>query len=580
MKNKDILNALGGIDPEFIADAEKFNAEKYNGENTAASVKKTPRIEWKKWTLAAACVCLAVIMVAALLPKLWTDPTPPTPSGSDIFYNENGELDEKLIFANLSQVVWDTSVTSPEEEKPLGQIYEWNGLRLEEELYNKLTTAGENDLFAVRVIYDGTALYERYSYFYEMNDAKEYLEQLKAEAKMLEEFKAEAEAFFTTGKTEDETKAFYDKCSEKYDVLLVKKFMPNGKYDSESVDKRLTELYKNIPDQNNIIDVNRVLLENKVLTSSHELMRISGLGTARLIDERVVIFASKRLLNLFLLNIKNVTFVDASEFIFALAPGYLAEKLEKMVDPPATGYYDPSENTSFAFSKLKFYSTRTEFTANLDVIKEMKRCYDYYDDLTFTVTYSGKIPAEKLEAMKYSSIEQSSDGSTVTVTVNYEDFDSEALKKLSRDTNVWRIFVSYPEGAEMGFGKNKIYFGYPGYDFTKPEILSVGKELVNDRDDIIERINRFPRYNNIDKTVNSKIVCRSRNGRETVIKTMERLGGNAFFNIKFTETSFAYVIYFYMKTETFNEYIDVIKSLSHMSEISSMKFELDTPNGP
>ena len=28
MKNKDILNALGGIDPEFIADAEKSSANR------------------------------------------------------------------------------------------------------------------------------------------------------------------------------------------------------------------------------------------------------------------------------------------------------------------------------------------------------------------------------------------------------------------------------------------------------------------------------------------------------------------------------------------------------------------------
>ena len=491
MKNKDILNALGGIDPEFIADAEKFNAEKYNGENTAASVRKTPRTEWKKWALAAACVCLAVIMVAALLPKLWTDPTPPTPSGSDIFYNENGELDEKLIFQNLSQVVWDTSVTSPEKEKTLGKIYEWNGLRVEEELYNKLITAGENDLFAVRVIYDGTALYERHSYFYEMEDAKAYLEQLQSEAKMLEEFKAEAEAFFTTAKTEGEAKAFYDKCSEKYGVLLVKKFMPDGNYDGESVDKKLTELYKNIPDQNNVIDVNRALLENKVLTSSHELMRIGGLNTVRLIDEQVVAFASGNLLKGLATHI-NPKY--KSEFIFTLAPAYLVEKLEDMVEPPANGYYDPSENTSFAFSKLKFYSTRTEFTANLDVIKEVKRCYDYYDDLTFTVTYSGKVPEDKLKAMKYSSIEQSSDGSTVTVTVNYADFNSDALKNLSRDTNVWRIFVSYPEAAETGFAKDKLYFGWPISGIWE-------KTPTNDRNEIVKRLEKMMSYQSSDPDI-------------------------------------------------------------------------------
>ena len=566
MKMNEWNEGLDHLDPDIV--------EKYLMRKEIYEKRKRAKATWLRIGVAAACVCLAVIMVAALLPKLWTDPTPPTPSGSDIFYNENGELDEKLIFANLSQVVWDTSVTSPEEEKPLGQIYEWNGLRLEEELYNKLTTAGENDLFAVRVIYDGTGLYERHSYFYEMNDAKEYLEQLKAEAKMLEEFKAEAEAFFTTGKTEDETKAFYDKCSEKYDVLLVKKFMPNGNYDGESVDKKLTELYKNIPDQNTIIDVNRALLENAVLLNSHGIVQSCGIKTARLIDESVVAFSSQKLLNLFLLNIKNVTFVDASEFIFALAPGYLAEKLEEMVDPPANGYYDPSESTSFAFSKLKFYSTRTEFTANLDVIKEVKRCYDYYDDLTFTVTYSGKIPAEKLEAMKYSSIEQSSDGSTVTVTVNYEDFDSEALKKLSRDTNVWRIFVSYPEGAEMGFAKETIRLGWPAH-------LGNGEKVYNDSKEIKNAIYKMRHYTNSDKLIAPYIVCQDNETADKIIDAIDSLEGDLYTVIHRSNNGITtkIVFTFRMDENTFDRIMEDIKALSRMSEVRSITFGMDPQAG-
>ena len=262
----------------------------------------------------------------------------------DIFYNENGELDEKLIFANLSQVVWDTSVTSPEEEEPLGQIYEWNGLRVEEQLYNKLTTAGENDLFAVRLIYDGTKLYERQSAYYKMLDAQAKLDQLKADSKKLEKFKSEIETFFLNDPTETEIKAFFDKCVANDNKAFAEKYINDGKYDGEALEKELTEIYKTIYDEEKNVAENKALADNGVLTECHDLIRVGGIKASHPIDEYVVMFASKKILNTFSQKIDDeYDKINSSErnpkegFIFTLAPNYLAEEFLQIVDPPAGG---------------------------------------------------------------------------------------------------------------------------------------------------------------------------------------------------------------------------------------------------
>ncbi len=550
-KYDKLIDAISDLDADLVAEHLKLKADlnritEINKNKEETKAQKKSAYTWRRWTLAAACLCLAVIMVAALLPKLWTDPTPPTPSGSDIFYNENGELDENLIFANLSQVVWDTSVTSPEEEKPLGKICEWNGLRLEEELYNKLITAGENDLFAVRLIYDGTKLYERQSAYYKMLDAQAKLDSLKTEAERLE--------------------ASYDG-------------------NDEVLGKELNAVYSDISEMEKQVAENKKLADNGVLTECHDLIRVCGIKASHPIDEYVVMFASKKILNTFSQKIDDeYDKINSSErnpkegFIFTLAPNYLAEEFSQIVDPPAGGDYDPNEKNKFAYTKLKFYSTETEFSANLDVIREIKKCYNYYDDLTFAVTYSGKIPAEKLEAMKYSDIEQSADGTTVTVTVNCADFDSDALKNLSRDTNVWRIFVSYPEGAEMGFAKDKIYFGWPAYDWDKiydPVTgTSSGEEMVNDRETILKKIDILMGYDHPksdDILVAFGVKGTDMDRFETVLKRGINLD---YYSMNYDSNFNTMVLHIKREGLNIDEFVKAIQNLSYDKEVGKILVSL------
>ena len=493
MTSERIFELMNNIDDDLILRAEKNKSNVY---------KKSAI--WLRIGVAAAYICLAVIMVAALLPRRWADPTPPTPSGSDIFYNENGELDEDLIFQNLNKVIWDQSVTSPEDEKPLGKIYEWNGLRLEEELYNLIINAGGNDVFAVRAIYDGKKLYEYNNVHYQtMLAAQEALDQLKADAEKLERFKSEAEVFVSTAPTDDEMKAFYDKCAGEYTQEFADKYIVDGRYDGKAVEKALSTIRDvNIPNQENAIAENKIQADEFVLYESEAIFRRGNVLTAYPIKNNLVMFASKNVLDNFSKRLDMIfgadsDFVSKDEYVFTLSPKYLAEELDSMVnrkpdnDEPSP---DPNEKTKFAFTKLKFYSTNEELKTIIKVIEEINKCYDFYDALTFTVTYSGKLPEEKLQAMKYSEIEQSKDDSTVTITVNYEDFDIEAMKALSCDKNVWRIFVSYPENAEMGFGKNKVYFSWPA-------VTGNGFSVFNNTDDIINRfmfLKNYPQYRRDD----------------------------------------------------------------------------------
>ena len=187
------------------------------------------------------------------------------------------------------------------------------------------------------------------------------------------------------------------------------------------------------------------------------------------------------------------------------------------------------------------------------------------------MTYSGKLPAEKLSAMEYSAINKSKDGTTVTVTVNYSNFDSEALKELSRDTNVKVIFVSYPEGAERGFAKDKIYFGYPGYDFSDPEILAEGKMLVNDRRTIIEKIELLSKYKNPHKNDNVFLIIGTNKRADEISDYVTKNCSDLYESIILGENGGLRII---ISQKNIIQFTETIRQLSYRSDVTSIRLEM------
>jgi len=80
MKNKDILRAINDIDWDMVEDARATDGMKSGGVKLTDKRKKIPKGFWTKGALAAACLCLAVITVFTVLPRL-NSITPPTPGG-------------------------------------------------------------------------------------------------------------------------------------------------------------------------------------------------------------------------------------------------------------------------------------------------------------------------------------------------------------------------------------------------------------------------------------------------------------------------------------------------------------------
>ena len=82
MKNKDILRAINDIDWDMVEDARATDGMKSDGVKPTDKRKKIPKAFWTKGALAAACLCLAVITVFTVLPRL-NSITPPTPGGDE-----------------------------------------------------------------------------------------------------------------------------------------------------------------------------------------------------------------------------------------------------------------------------------------------------------------------------------------------------------------------------------------------------------------------------------------------------------------------------------------------------------------
>ena len=63
--------------------------------------------------------------------------------------------------------------------------------------------------------------------------------------------------------------------------------------------EELTEIYKTIYDEEKNVAENKALADNGVLTECHDLIRVGGIKASHPIDEYVVMFASKKILNTF-----------------------------------------------------------------------------------------------------------------------------------------------------------------------------------------------------------------------------------------------------------------------------------------
>lgn len=115
MKNKDILRAINDIDWDMVEDARATDGMKSDGVKLTDKRKKIPKGFWTKGALAAACLCLAIITVFTVLPRL-NSITPPTPGGDgtpgestggdNIDRNPSG-LPEELIAQLMDAVTSD-----------------------------------------------------------------------------------------------------------------------------------------------------------------------------------------------------------------------------------------------------------------------------------------------------------------------------------------------------------------------------------------------------------------------------------------------------------------------------------------
>ena len=222
-----------------------------------------------------------------------------------------------------------------------------------------------------------------------------------------------------------------------------------------------------------------------VLRMNYGVLRRAHILESHMINGKLVMLVTKEELAGLGEDIDFLDFANSADYIFTLAPQYLAEDLNAIINLSNDGEdeenIDTNEETKFIYSKLGFSTTDETLNTNVAVIEKINALFDMYDELQFTVSYSEALPAEKLENMNYSSIEIPKEQDAVILTVKWSDIDIEALKELSKDRSVIRIYIAPPPGAETGFAKNKIYFGFP-------IILTDDYILVNDSNDIIEKL--------------------------------------------------------------------------------------------
>ncbi len=481
MKNKDILNALGGIDPEFIADAEKFNAEKYNGENTAASVKKTPRIEWKKWTLAAACVCLAVITVFTVLPRL-NSVTPPTPGG-DVTPGESTPSgsenisttpkDDNANFVTLGSVVFNGGSMSfdeegkmPEEDVTMGELHIWNGLFVEEKLYNKLDNAETYDYFVIKVDYVGEKLYSGVNNQYsgQLNAAKNYYKQLKDEVSKLEMFRAEIEQKLSFNPPEEQLKIFYDKCVKKYNVVFTNSYFADRIYNKEELEKDLSRLYDiSIPNQLKKIDDLQSKADQEVRWSIDRMFHRGMIITSYIFDDSNVIVASKDELKRFARRLaEDDHWYSSLDLVLSLAPASLSKKAMAQVNDeygiievmPEPGPIDVNVfapkfrfDMSLGGKTLKdsdeilkaFYDLKDSMSEDHRIEFTVFIAADSYANLEPTKEYIKELVAEMQKTAAFSNAANHVFPTAVSFTIRAGDLNDEAIRLLKEFSHIQRV---------------------------------------------------------------------------------------------------------------------------------------------
>ncbi len=133
MKNKDILRAINDIDWDMVEDARATDGIKVDGVKPTDKRKKIPKGFWTKGALAAACLCLAVITVFTVLPRL-NSITPPTPGGDGTPGGDETHGESNYINITLSDN--KVKLSNPKNYKELfDTMYAIKSLEMDKENY-------------------------------------------------------------------------------------------------------------------------------------------------------------------------------------------------------------------------------------------------------------------------------------------------------------------------------------------------------------------------------------------------------------------------------------------------------------
>ena len=126
-KYDKLIDAISDLDADLVEEHLKLKADmntinEANKDNKETKVRRIITNEWKKRALAAACVCLAVITVFAVLPKL-NSTTPPIPGGDSTSGGDKmpgTEAPEEGISPNGK-----ISLSNPESYDDLIDMFSW-----------------------------------------------------------------------------------------------------------------------------------------------------------------------------------------------------------------------------------------------------------------------------------------------------------------------------------------------------------------------------------------------------------------------------------------------------------------------
>lgn len=131
MTNKNLLQAMGRIDPKLILDAAPDVPQKKSVNNT-----------WVKWASLAACLCLIAIAAFTITLRL----------------NENGDIVDNVLPTDMDKIIWSNEFGSDSDSEE-GYL-EWNGFFVDSSLYDVLQNDSDDYIAVIMTRTDGKKIEE------------------------------------------------------------------------------------------------------------------------------------------------------------------------------------------------------------------------------------------------------------------------------------------------------------------------------------------------------------------------------------------------------------------------------------